>query len=64
MVIAAWKRFEKTPQWQRKKRFLNCLIGKEFRLDRTCAIIGRLRDGGYRIFAISGIDREVSLLRQ
>jgi FkbM family methyltransferase len=32
MAIAAWKRFEKTPQWQRKKRFLKRLVGKELRL--------------------------------
>lgn len=32
MAIAAWKRFEKTPQWQRNKRFLKRLIGKELRL--------------------------------
>ena len=32
MAIAAWKRFEKTPQWQRKKRFLKRLVGKELKL--------------------------------
>lgn len=32
MAIAAWKRFEKTPGWQRKKRFLKRLTGKELRL--------------------------------
>ena len=32
MAIAAWKRFEKTPQWQRNKRFLKRLLGKELRL--------------------------------
>ena len=33
-------------------------------LDRTYAIIGRLREAGYRIFAVSEIGREVSFLRQ
>lgn len=32
MAIAAWKRFEKTPEWQKKKRFLKRLLGKELRL--------------------------------
>lgn len=32
MAIAAWKRFEKTPGWQRKKRFLKRLAGTELRL--------------------------------
>lgn len=29
MAIAAWKRFENTPQWQRNKRFLKHMIGKQ-----------------------------------
>ena len=32
-------------------------------LNRTYALIGKLRDVGYRIFAISEIGREVSFLR-
>lgn len=32
MAIAAWKRLEKTPGYQKKKRFLKRLIGKELRL--------------------------------
>ncbi len=32
MAIAAWKKFEKTPGWQRKKRFLKRLAGTELRL--------------------------------
>ena len=34
MAIAAWKRLEKTPGYQRKKRFLKRLVGKELRLRR------------------------------
>ncbi len=32
MAIAAWKRLEKTPEYQKKKRFLKRLVGKELRL--------------------------------
>jgi len=32
MAIAAWKRLEKTPGYQIKKRFLKRLVGKEIRL--------------------------------
>jgi FkbM family methyltransferase len=32
MAIAAWKRIEKSPGYQKKKRFLKRLIGKELRL--------------------------------
>ena len=32
MAIAAWKRFEKSPGYQEKKRFLKRLIGEELRL--------------------------------
>jgi FkbM family methyltransferase len=46
MAIAAWKRFEKTPQWQRKKRFLKRLIGKELRL-RKDIDIPVVKDGGW-----------------
>ena len=46
MAIAAWKRFEKTPQWQRKKRFLKRLVGKELRL-RNDIDIPVVKDGGW-----------------
>jgi FkbM family methyltransferase len=46
MAIAAWKRFEKTPQWQRKKRFLKRLIGKELRL-RVELDVPIVKDGGW-----------------
>lgn len=46
MAIAAWKRLEKTPGYQRKKRFLKRLVGKELRLkeDLEVAVI---KDGGW-----------------
>lgn len=46
MAIAAWKRFEKTPQWQRKKRFLKRLVGKELRL-RADLDVPAVKDGGW-----------------
>jgi len=46
MAIAAWKRFEKTPQWQRKKRFLKRLVGKELRLC-TEIDVPVVKDGGW-----------------
>ena len=46
MAIAAWKRFEKTPGWQRKKRFLKRLVGKELRL-RTDVDVPVVKDGGW-----------------
>jgi len=46
MAIAAWKRFEKTPQWQRKKRFLKRLIGKELQLEKDVDI-PIIKDGGW-----------------
>ncbi len=46
MAIAAWKRFEKTPQWQRKKRFLKRLLGKELRLAVELDI-PVIKDGGW-----------------
>ena len=46
MAIAVWKRFEKTPQWQRKKRFLKRLIGKELRLG-TDVDVPVVKDGGW-----------------
>jgi len=46
MAIAAWKKFEKTPQWQRKKRFLKRLVGKELRLN--CDVdVPLVKDGGW-----------------
>ena len=46
MAIAAWKRFEKTPQWQRKKRFLKRLVGKELRL-KVELDLPVIKDGGW-----------------
>ena len=46
MAIAAWKRFEKTPGWQRKKRFLKRLTGKELRL-HTEIDVKTIKDGGW-----------------
>ena len=46
MAIAAWKRFEKTPGWQRKKRFLKRLVGKELRL-RVDFRVPLVKDGGW-----------------
>jgi FkbM family methyltransferase len=46
MAIAAWKRFEKTPQWQKKKRFLKRLLGKELRL-KIDLDIPVVKDGGW-----------------
>lgn len=46
MAIAAWKRFEKTPGWQRKKRFLKRLTGKELRL-QTEIEVPIIKDGGW-----------------
>lgn len=37
MAIAAWKRLEKTPGYQKKKRFLKRLVGKELRLQNDIA---------------------------
>ncbi len=46
MANAAWKRFEQTPGWQRKKRFVKRLIGKELRLKKDIDIQVML-DGGW-----------------
>lgn len=47
MAIAAWKRFEKTPQWQKKKkRFFKRLLGKELRL-KTDIDVPSVKDGGW-----------------
>ncbi len=54
MAIAAWKRFEKTPGWQRKKRFLKRLLGKELRL-RVELDVPVIKDGGW-FFHPDGLD--------
>ena len=46
MAIAAWKRLEKTPGYQKKKRFLKRLIGKELRLSNDIKIPA-IKDGGW-----------------
>jgi FkbM family methyltransferase len=46
VAIAAWKRFEKTPGWQRKKRFLKRLTGKELRL-KVELNVPTIKDGGW-----------------
>lgn len=46
MAIAAWKRFEKTPGWQRNKRFLKRLAGKELRLTIEISV-PTVKDGGW-----------------
>ena len=46
MAIAAWKRFEKTPGWQRRKRFLKRLVGKELRL-RADLRVPVIKEGGW-----------------
>ncbi len=46
MAIAAWKRIEKTPGYQRKKRFLKRLVGKEVRL-KTEIDVESVKDGGW-----------------
>jgi len=46
VAIAAWKRFEKTPGWQRKKRFLKRLTGKELRLHVEIDV-PTVKDGGW-----------------
>lgn len=54
MAIAAWKRFEKTPGYQKKKRFLKRLIGKELRL-RNDIDMPVIKDGGWW-FTPEGLD--------
>lgn len=46
MAIAAWKRFEKTPGWQRKKRFMKRLTGTELRL-RNDISVPVVKKGGW-----------------
>lgn len=46
MAIAAWKRLEKRPGYQRKKLFFKRLVGKELRL-RPDIRIAAIKDGGW-----------------
>jgi FkbM family methyltransferase len=46
MAIAAWKRLEKTPGYQKKKRFFKRLLGKELRL-RNDIEVPLVKDGGW-----------------
>ena len=46
MAIAAWKRLEKTPGYQKKKRFLKRLAGKELRLKNDIKVPA-IKDGGW-----------------
>ena len=56
MAIAAWKRFEKSPGYQRAKTSLRRLIGTELRL-RVETRIATLECGGWR-FTAQGIDQD------
>lgn len=47
MAIAAWKRLEKSPGYQRKKLVLKRLVGKEPRL-KTDLDLHTVKDGGWR----------------
>ena len=46
MAIAAWKRLEKTPGYQKKKRFVKRLIGKEIKLKNDIEV-PIIKDGGW-----------------
>jgi FkbM family methyltransferase len=46
MAVAAWKRIEKSPGYQKKKRFLKRLIGKELRLKLDIDELA-IKDGGW-----------------
>ena len=46
MAIAAWKRLEKTPGYQRKKLFLKRLFGRELRLEAEIRI-SSVKEGGW-----------------
>ena len=46
MAIAAWKRLEKTPGYQKKKRFVKRLIGQELRLTIDLPV-PLVKDGGW-----------------
>lgn len=48
MAIAAWKRLEKTPGYQRRKLFLKRLLGKEPRLSPDLEI-RTVKRGGWRL---------------
>lgn len=55
MAIAAWKRLEKTPGYQKKKRFFKRLIGKELRL-KTDIDMPLVKAGGWW-FTPDGLNR-------
>lgn len=46
MAIAAWKRLERTPAYQRKKLFFKRLVGRELRL-RPEVDVHSVKDGGW-----------------
>lgn len=54
MAIAAWKRLEKTPGYQRRKLFLKRLVGREPRLEPEVEI-RTVQRGGWR-FHPDGLD--------
>ncbi len=56
MAIAAWKRFEKTPGYQRKKRFFKRLVGKELRLKIDIGVAS-IKDGGWW-FTAEGLNED------
>ena len=56
MAIAAWKRLEKTPGYQKKKRFFKRLVGKELWL-RNDIETPVLKDGGWW-YSPEGLDAE------
>lgn len=56
MAIAAWKRIEKTPGYQRKKRFFKRLVGKELRL-KIDIDVASVKDGGWW-FTPAGLNEE------
>jgi FkbM family methyltransferase len=56
MAIAAWKRIEKTPGYQRKKRFFKRLVGKELRLKNDIDVAS-IKDGGWW-FTPQGLSEE------
>ena len=56
MAIAAWKRLEKTPGYQKKKRFFKRLVGKELRL-RNDIELPTIKDGGWW-FSAENLNRQ------
>ena len=56
MAIAAWKRLEKTPGYQRKKRFLKRLVGKELKV--RCDIDVPITKTGGWWFAPEGLNSD------